>query len=762
MIKVGIFMGGPSLEREVSFNSGRTIFDYLDRHTYIPIPLFMTKKKKLFILPWQFIYRGKISDFQNRLETEAKSIRWEDLPHLIDYACLALHGFLGEDGNIQGLLTILGIPFSGSSLLANAISVNKHFVNTLLSHHNINTPEEIIKKKDSPIQEEIYNFYENNKKIIIKPNQEGSSLGITIIESKNDLENAIYKAENIHSEYTQDVVLQKYIEGQEFSIIAIEENNRWNIFQPTEIVKDKDPIFSYNQKYLPGSAIKYTPGRISDALVQRIKNIVLEIIRIIKPNDIIRIDGIIESKSNQIYIIDINPFPGTAPSSFVFLQGALAGLSPIDIINIIIDNGLKRHYKNKTIQNSKNANHFDQSILEKKIRIGVLLGGNSNEKEISLESGRNVYYKLSKRFFDAIPIFVTSKNDYYKISLSQIVKDTTHEIESTLDASQKILLSDFDHLFDFIFIGLHGGEGENGILQKKLEDIKIPYNGSDSRTSSLCMNKTKTLDILDTQELYTTERIIITKDTKNFNKKYLSYLLEKYKKIIIKPNDDGCSSFVSITDTLAETLNAIDKFFRTSHKKECLVEGALDGIELTVGVIGNHENITCLPITQTVKSATILSLEEKFLPGAGENITPAPFDQQTTNHIKEQIKKCYRALGCKGYSRIDCFWMPKEKKLVFIECNTLPALTPATCLFHQASELGMTPVDLINYIVYLGFLEHKSAFVLPMIFMHTIEKIKTHVHCLKNKERLTLFSHTMHHAPSNEHSDQFNNTCIQS
>ncbi len=764
MIKVGIFMGGPSLEREVSFNSGRTIFDYLDRHIYIPIPLFMTEKNKLFILPWQFIYRGKISDFYSRLETEATPVRWEDLPNIIDFAYLALHGFLGEDGSIQGLLTILGIPFSGSSLLANAISVNKHFVNRLLSHYNINIPEEIIKKKDASIEGEIYSFYEKNKKLIVKPNQEGSSLGITIVESSHDLEEAICKAEHIHSEYTQDVILQEYIDGQEFSIIAIEENNQWKIFEPTEIAKDKNFIFTYNQKYLPGNTIKYTPGRFSFLLIEKIKNIVLEIIHIIKPNDIIRIDGIIENRTNKIYIIDINSFPGTAPSSFVFLQGALAGLSPIDIINIIIDNGLKRHHKNKILSKKNNTETHPSCLPEKKIRIGVLLGGNSNEKEISLESGRNVYYKLSKRYFEATPIFVTSKNDYYGISLSQIVKDTTHEIESTLDPSQKILLSDFDHLFDFIFIGLHGGEGENGILQEKLEAIKIPYNGSNSYTSSLCMNKKKTLDTLDGQKLYTTERIIIRKDGREIEseKKYVTHLLEKYKKIIIKPNDDGCSAFVSLTDTVAGTLESINSFFLHSQKEECLIEGALNGIEITVGVIGNHESITCFPITQTVKSDTILSLEEKFLPGAGENITPAPFDQQTTDYIKEQITKCYRALGCKGYSRIDCFWMPQERRIVFIECNTLPALTPATCLFHQASELALTPVDLINYIVYLGFSEHNPAFTLPTIFMQTIDRIKNHLHVLKKKESLIPPLHPIRPPLSNEYNDQFYNTCIQS
>ncbi len=719
MIRVGVFMGGPSLEKEVSFNSGRTICDHLDRESYIPIPIFISQERKLFILPWQFLYRGKINDFEDRLQAEATAIHWHELSTIIDFAYLALHGFLGEDGAIQGMLTVMNIPFSGSSILTNALCINKEFILSILALHNLCTPSEIIIKKEDTNFDEAFIFLQKYKKIIIKPQLEGSSLGITMVEKAQDVLHSIYFARCINPEFAQDVIIQEYINGKEFSIIALEENNEWIVFQPTEIIHNTD-LFSYNQKYLPGSISKYTPGRFASSMILEIQNIIRSIIAIVKPNDIIRIDGIIDNINNNIYIIDLNTFPGTAPSSFLFLQSALHGLSPVAVINIIIKNALHRYQKKIAFREKKIS-----IISERKIRIAVLLGGNSNEKEISLESGRNVYYKLSPYYFESCAIFVSSTERYFILNLDQIVKDTTFEIEQSLQACQEIVFENFSVTFDFIFIALHGGVGENGILQKKLESIKMPFNGSRSKASHICMHKSLALDILDSAQLHTTDRMLIQKNNRNIQEEHIFFmrLLDWYKKVIVKPNDDGCSALVFFVTTIADIEAAITAMFN-ANKKTCLIEGCIQGIELTVGVIGNQDNILVLPITQTIKTEDILSLEEKFLPGAGQNITPAPFDSIITQHIKQQIKNAYVALECDGYARIDCFWDFYQEKLILLECNTLPALTPATCLFHQAAEINIHPSDFINYLVYLGMVKNKKEHLLSQEFSTLIQKTK--------------------------------------
>ena len=108
-LRVGVLMGGKSIEREVSFNSGRTVCDHLDTQRYEIIPIFQKKSGDLFILPWHFLYRGKTNDFEHRLDSEAKKIIWDDLKALVDFMYLAVHGRFAEDGTVQGFLEIATI-----------------------------------------------------------------------------------------------------------------------------------------------------------------------------------------------------------------------------------------------------------------------------------------------------------------------------------------------------------------------------------------------------------------------------------------------------------------------------------------------------------------------------------------------------------------------------------------------------------------------------------------------------------------------------
>jgi D-alanine--D-alanine ligase len=699
MIRIGIFMGGASLEKEVSFNSGRTIYDYVEKEIYNPIPIFITEKQEIYLLPWRFLYRGKISDFENRLEREARLIPWHDLSLHIDFAFLALHGKYGEDGCIQGLLELLKIPYSGSSILSSALSTNKLFINKLLASQNITIPQEIkIKKKESYDKKTIERFLFEKKKIIIKPGHEGSSIGVSRAENFTEFEKGFEYAKFING-CEQDVLIQEYIEGKEFSVVALEQNDEWIIFDPTEIEFNKT-FFTYEEKYLPGAISKYTPARFSSKIISLIKETIKKIITFIEPQDIIRIDGILQANTEIIYIIDVNSFPGTAPNSFTFIQAAQEGITPANFINTLLKNSLEK--KNTPLKIIKK-----EEGQQKKLKIGIMLGGISNEKEISLESGRNVFYKLPESMYDKTVLFFATNKKFYRLHVRQIVKDTTQEIENSLLAEDEIPFSLFKELFDFIFIGLHGGEGEDGTIQKKLEIEGIPFNGSTSAASKLCMNKNETLLVLEKAGIRTTKRLLINKKTSQEEIiKKIEEIFSKTKNFIIKPNDDGCSALVFFAKEIDELLKLSTLIFES--KEECLIEEYIDDRELTVGVLGNKEKNTVLPITEAKKSKTLLSLEEKFLPGAGENITPAEFNDEDRITIQKTIKDAYEAIGCDGYARIDCFWKSEEKKLIILECNSLPALTPATCFFHQTAELEINPTETLEYIIYLGLLKHSK------------------------------------------------------
>jgi UDP-N-acetylmuramate--alanine ligase len=150
-------------------------------------------------------------------------------------------------------------------------------------------------------------------------------------------------------------------------------------------------------------------------------------------------------------------------------------------------------------------------------------------------------------------------------------------------------------------------------------------------------------------------------------------------------------------------------------------------MELTVGVLGN-EDAQALTPSQTVVKGDLLSLEEKFLPGAGENQTPALLPIDDLQFVRAKVKAMYEAVGCRGYARIDVFFQTAEqsgtgeRRLVLIEINTLPGLTPATCIFHQAAEDGMRPMEFIDKIIELGLQEHAYADIVSVDTALDIQK----------------------------------------
>ncbi len=183
--------------------------------------------------------------------------------------------------------------------------------------------------------------------------------------------------------------------------------------------------------------------------------------------------------------------------------------------------------------------------------------------------------------------------------------------------------------------------------------------------------------------------------------------------LITKPYDDGCSVMVFKSNNKNELIENINKIFENNEKLYVLIEPFIKGIELTIGVIGNDNPIALTP-SQSLSSGDILTMEEKFLPGAGENQTPALISKEAIQLAKETVVAAYKALLCSGYARIDCFYQsPDQSKtgkdeIIILECNTLPALTPATCLFHQAAEDNVKPYEFLDKIITLGFEKHKK------------------------------------------------------
>ncbi|MEX2590837.1 MAG: hypothetical protein WD334_11585, partial [Chitinophagales bacterium] len=228
-MKVGIFFGGNSREREISFAGGRTVYDNLNKSIFTPVPIFVDSLKQCILLDWKYIYKGTIRDFyppaqfcksnvhnfqvyidslqelpKNKLEEIANSvgkrIEWHELPQYIDFAFLALHGRFGEDGQIQGLLSAFDIPYSGSGLLPSTIGINKSFQKEWARDTKFGTPDFFILNKTDWKPENASELLKHSKEklgnhFVIRPANQGSSIGISILENPElkDLVKAIRK-----------------------------------------------------------------------------------------------------------------------------------------------------------------------------------------------------------------------------------------------------------------------------------------------------------------------------------------------------------------------------------------------------------------------------------------------------------------------------------------------------------------------------------------------------------------------------------------
>lgn len=725
-IRVGVFMGGKSIEREVSFNSGRTVCDHLDTSYYEVIPIFQTIDNTLFILPLRFLHRGKISDFEHKLSLQAKSIEWDTLSEIVDFIYIATHGNYAEDGTIQGFLEVLGIPYLGSGILASALSMNKIMQKDILTMYGIDTPRSLIMK---PEQVNTFNLSTVLTQLeacqitfpcIVKPYKEGSSLGVRVVFKAEELYDAVTHACTVDPHKRQSILIEEKIEGMEFSCITITDykTNTLLPLPPTEIILEKGAhFFDYEQKYMPGKGHKRTPPLCSEHIIKRIQDTCVQAMRALDITNISRIDGFV-TKDERIVIIDPNTLSGMGPSSFLFREAAEIGMSHTHTINHLIKTEL---YQYGILQKIKQeAEYMDTTVNQKKIRVAVLMGGASNEKEISLESGRNITYKLSPHTYEALPIFINSNMELFHITQSLLVRSSTQEIASLVTPEMRIRWHDLPKIADFVFIGLHGGHGENGAVQGTLEMLELPYNGSSVLTSALCMDKHKTTQFLKQQGFDVPQGHLITQQEWQTNQtQILDAIAQSFTfPVIVKPHNDGCSVMVAKAHNQEDLISAINDIF-TNSQACALVEELITGMELTVGVIGN-DNPHALTPSQAVATDGILSITEKFLPGAGENQTPAPLPDDALHFVRETMERVFIALQCRGYVRIDCFYQTAQQsptgteRVIILEINTLPGMTPATCIFHQAAEEGMKPMEFIDKIIQLGMEEHgKTTHVSP-------------------------------------------------
>ncbi len=321
--------------------------------------------------------------------------------------------------------------------------------------------------------------------------------------------------------------------------------------------------------------------------------------------------------------------------------------------------------------------------------------------------------------------------------------------KNNLAKPKHLTYSELAKMVDCVFIALHGRPGEDGAVQAQLEKVGLPYNGSGVDSSQITIDKYRTNEILKQNGFMVAEHLLITEDAWNANKNnVLNIIKEKiHFPFIAKPVDDGCSSAVRKIKTVEEfeafaklifrKLENLDspsaKLLHIMEKEEfprktvLLVEELISKrdashfLEITGGMLTKFDKqgnviYEVFESSEALSEGEVLSLEEKFLAGQGQNITPARFskNREERQQISEKVKKTFgevaKLLNIRGYTRIDAFvriYNVSRVEVIFIEVNSLPGMTPATCIFHQSAINGYKPYDFIDNILNFAFQNSK-------------------------------------------------------
>ena len=472
------------------------------------------------------------------------------------------------------------------------------------------------------------------------------------------------------------------------------------------------------------------------------------------------------------------------PSSFFFHQAAEIGLNPSQFLSYIIRTSLAERRKSGKLHYavSQQLASLDQKLTalqqeeQQKIDVGVIMGGFSSERHISVESGRNIYEKLSSsEKYRPIPIFLSGSEAEHKLHIlpvNMMLKDNADDIKekiahpdkhpilsqiafecsditkkyagNNLQELEEVNYEQLSKLVKVCFIALHGRPGEDGAVQTELEKYGIAYNGSGIDSSQITINKFETNKILREHGIQVADHTLVYEEewVKDQAQSIAAIEQKLSYPLIAKPADDGCSSAVKKIKNRAELEAFAGLMFRKQEafipehalklnlkpteefpqKQYFLLEELIEKkeatffLEITGGLLTQYDDKGDLQYeifepSEALASGEVLSLEEKFLAGEGQNITPARYtdDQKNYTKVAEQVKQTLKQtaeiLNIQGYARIDAFvriYEDLKAETIIIEVNSLPGMTPATCIFHQTAINGYKPYDFIDHILEFG------------------------------------------------------------
>jgi D-alanine--D-alanine ligase len=603
MVSLALLLGGPSQERGISLNSARSVADHLGG-TDIQLKeiIYFDRRLRAHAISRSLLFCNNPSDFDFKLTLAGGALAESDLAarlQSVDLIFPAIHGAFGEDGQLQALLESAEVPFIGTGASACQVAFDKFRATDTMRTAGVGTvPTILITSQQSAGEREevLLGAFPEAAKVVVKPAQGGSSIDVHVLPDRRAGAEII---EDMVSRYNR-VVIQPWITGTEMTTIVMQGPAGPVALIPLQIeLRNRlgdDDIFDYRRKYLASNdSHYYCPPAQDMAVIKEIQRVSERAFTLLGLRDFARIDSWLRP-DGEILVSDINPISGMEQNSFLFISAAQMGMSHADILRFIVHTAARRIGIEEADGSPVNAGA--PAIRQ---QVGVLFGGETAERQVSVLSGTNVWLKLlgSQRYMP-LPYLLDPDGSVWRLSYSAALRHSVEEIvESCRDAQQlddarsklassilhrlglsgddlsspvsppvRLTMDQFLDEHDLVFIALHGGEGEDGTLQEVLSRRGVRYNGSGAAASRLCMDKYETGKIiaeLAPEGVYTARRICVplldalARDTSELWQEITAAC--GASRVVVKPVGDGCSVGVvplGCAADLAQYLRLID------------------------------------------------------------------------------------------------------------------------------------------------------------------------------------------------------------
>ncbi|MCI1945264.1 D-alanine--D-alanine ligase [Clostridium luticellarii] len=292
------------------------------------------------------------------------------------------------------------------------------------------------------------------------------------------------------------------------------------------------------------------------------------------------------------------------------------------------------------------------------MKIGVIMGGISSEREVSLNSGKEIMNYLDKNKYQVKPIVIDKKSDVFTK-----VKD-----------------------IDFAFIALHGKFGEDGTIQSVFETMDIPYSGCGPLTSSICMDKDISKKIFESTGINTAKWMCIN-STEEIDYKYLD---DMGYPVVVKPNCGGSSVATNIVKDKKYVEDAVK--LALNYDREIIIEKYIKGDEITCCMLNGNP----LPLISIRPKANFFDYTSKYADGGSEEII-VELNKSLQSEIEKICLKCWKVLKCSSYARVDM--IVKDNIPYVLELNTLPGLTKNSLFPKSANAVNISFTELLDKII---------------------------------------------------------------